>query len=81
MYMDSLAAASDIEIDASAAATMRSALGSTEESRRSSKSITTYKGGEMTVQSSSAGCGRCRRSTSSSSSRRTTAPSSGSPGC
>jgi hypothetical protein len=50
MYMDSLAAASDIEIDASAAATMRSALGATEESRRSRKSITTYKGGEMTVQ-------------------------------
>jgi hypothetical protein len=50
MYMDSLAAASDIKIDASAAATMRSALGATEESRRSSKSITTYKGGEMTVQ-------------------------------
>jgi hypothetical protein len=50
MYMDSLAAASDIEIDASAAATMRSALGATEESRRSGKTITTYKGGEMTVQ-------------------------------
>jgi hypothetical protein len=50
MYMDSLAAANDIEIDAGAPATMRSALGATEESRRSSKSIATYKGGEMTVQ-------------------------------
>ncbi len=49
-FMDSLAAAGDIEIDPSAAATMRSALGATEESRRSSRAITTYKGGEMTVQ-------------------------------
>jgi hypothetical protein len=50
MYMDSLATASHIEIDAGAAATMRAALGATEESRRSRKSIATYKGGEMTVQ-------------------------------
>ena len=50
MFMDSLAAASDIELDGSAAATMRSALGATEESRRSSKAISTYKGGEMTVR-------------------------------
>ena len=50
MFMDSLAAASDIALDASAAATMRSALDAAEESRRSSKTITTYKGGEMTVQ-------------------------------
>ncbi len=50
MFMDSLAAASDIKIDASAAATMRSALGATEASRRSTKSVTTYNGGEMTVR-------------------------------
>ncbi len=49
-FMDSLAAASDIKLDASAAATMRSALGSAEESRRSGSTITTYKGGSMTVQ-------------------------------
>jgi hypothetical protein len=49
-FMDSLAAASDIEVDASAPATIRSALGATEESRRSTKAITTYKGGAMTVQ-------------------------------
>jgi hypothetical protein len=49
-FMDSLAAAGDIKIDPSAAATMRSALSATEESRRSSRAITTYKGGEMTVQ-------------------------------
>lgn len=49
-FMDSLAVASDIKMDASAAATMRSVLGATEESRRSGRTITTYKGGEMTVQ-------------------------------
>ena len=50
MYMDSLAAASEIKVDGSAPATMRSALGATEESRHSGKSIASYKGGEMTVQ-------------------------------
>jgi hypothetical protein len=50
VYMDSLATASDIKVDESAPATMRSALGATEESRRSSRAITTYNGGEMTVQ-------------------------------
>jgi len=49
-FMDSLANASDIKIDPSAAATMRSALAATEESRRSSAAITSYKGGKMTVQ-------------------------------
>ena len=49
-FMDSLAEASDIKMDGSAAATMRSVLGATEESRRSGRAITTYKGGEMTVQ-------------------------------
>ena len=49
-FMDSLALASDIKMDASAAATMRSVLGATEESRRSGRTITTYKGGEMTVE-------------------------------
>ncbi|MGH7579002.1 MAG: peptidylprolyl isomerase, partial [Gemmatimonadales bacterium] len=49
-FMDSLAEASDIEVDTDAAATMRSALGATEESRRSTTAISTYKGGTMTVQ-------------------------------
>ncbi len=49
-YMDSLAAASEIKVDPTAAATMRAALGSTEESRRSGKTIASYKGGSMTVQ-------------------------------
>jgi hypothetical protein len=49
-FMDSLAQASDIEIEASAPATMRGALASTDESRRSTKKITSFKGGEMTVQ-------------------------------
>jgi hypothetical protein len=48
--MDSLANASDIEVEPGAAATMRAALGAAEESRRSSSAITTYKGGKMTVQ-------------------------------
>jgi PPIC-type PPIASE domain len=50
MFMDSLANASDIEIESSAAAAMRAALASTDESRRSTKAITTYKDGELTVQ-------------------------------
>jgi len=50
MFMDSLAAASDIKVDGSAPATIRSALGATEDSRRSTQAITTYKGGAMTVQ-------------------------------
>ena len=49
-FMDSLASASEIEMENGAAATMRSALGSTEESRRSGKAIATYKDGELTVQ-------------------------------
>jgi hypothetical protein len=49
-FMDSLANASDIEVEPGAAATMRAALGAAEESRRSSSAITTYKGGKMTVQ-------------------------------
>ena len=50
IYMDSLAQASDIELESDAAATMRAALGATEESRRSDEAITTFKGGELTVQ-------------------------------
>ena len=49
-FMDSLAEASNIEIETSAPATMRGALASTDESRRSTTKITTFKGGEMTVQ-------------------------------
>lgn len=49
-YMDSLAGASDIEMESGAAATMRAALAATEESRRSDRAITSYKGGELTVQ-------------------------------
>jgi hypothetical protein len=49
-FMDSLAEASKIEIKSDAAATMRAALGATEESRRSDRTIVTYKGGELTVQ-------------------------------
>jgi hypothetical protein len=49
-FMDSLAEASKIEIKGDAGATMRAALGATEESRRSEQTIATYKGGELTVQ-------------------------------
>jgi hypothetical protein len=49
-YMDSLAQASDIEIKGDAAATIRAALGAAQESRRSGQAITSYKGGELTVQ-------------------------------
>lgn len=49
-FMDSLAAASDIEVKSGAAATMRAALAATEESRRSDRAISSYKGGELTVQ-------------------------------
>ena len=49
-FMDSLAEASKIEIEDDAPATMRAALGATEESRRSERAIATYKGGELTVQ-------------------------------
>ena len=48
--MDSLAEASKIEIAGDAAATMRAALGATEESRRSEQKISSFKGGELTVQ-------------------------------
>jgi hypothetical protein len=49
-FMDSLAQASDIELETGGPATMRAALSATEESRRSDKAITSYKGGELTVQ-------------------------------
>lgn len=49
-FMDSLAEASKIEIAGDAAATMRAALGATEESRRSEQKISSFKGGELTVQ-------------------------------
>jgi hypothetical protein len=49
-FMDSLAEASNIELENGAAATMRAALGATEESRRSDKAITSFEGGELTVQ-------------------------------
>ena len=49
-FMDSLAAANKIEVKTDAAATMRAALGATEESRRSNTVITSYKGGGLTVQ-------------------------------
>jgi hypothetical protein len=49
-FMDSLAAAGDIKLDAGAAATMRSVLNAAEESRRSTQAISTYRGGELTVQ-------------------------------
>jgi hypothetical protein len=50
IFMDSLAQTSKIEIAGDAATTMRAALGATEESRRSEQKISTYKGGELTVQ-------------------------------
>jgi hypothetical protein len=49
-FMDSLAKANDIELKSDAAATIRAALGATEESRSSNQAITTYKGGDLTVQ-------------------------------
>ena len=49
-FMDSLAQASAIEVKSGAAATMRAALGATEESRRSDRAISSFKGGELTVQ-------------------------------
>ncbi|HEY7612312.1 MAG TPA: peptidylprolyl isomerase [Gemmatimonadales bacterium] len=49
-FMDSLAAANSIEVSKDAAATMRAALDATEESRRSTTVITSYKGGKLTVQ-------------------------------
>lgn len=50
MYMDSLAAANDIKVMSDAAPAMRAAAESPEESRHSSKVLTRYKGGELTVQ-------------------------------
>jgi hypothetical protein len=49
-FMDSLAEASDIELKSDAPATMRAALGATEEARRSEQAIASYEGGELTVQ-------------------------------
>ena len=49
-FMDSLAQANKIDIDDDAPATIRSALGSAEESRSSGRSIASFKGGELTVQ-------------------------------
>lgn len=49
-FMDSLAAASNIEMEDGAANTMRAALAATEESRRSGRTIASYKDGELTVQ-------------------------------
>ena len=49
-FMDSLAQANKIDIEDDAPATIRSALGATEESRRSGQTIANYKGGELTVQ-------------------------------
>jgi hypothetical protein len=50
LYMDSLAAANDIKVMSDAAPAMRAAAESPEESRRSTKVLTRYKGGELTVQ-------------------------------
>jgi hypothetical protein len=50
LYMDSLAAANQIEVMSDASAAMRAAAESPEESRRSTKVLTRYKGGELTVQ-------------------------------
>jgi len=49
-FMDSLAQANKIDIEDDAPAAIRSALGATEESRRSGQTIAHYKGGELTVQ-------------------------------
>jgi hypothetical protein len=49
-FMDSLATASEIELESGAAAAMRAALDASEESRRSNNAITSYKDGELTVQ-------------------------------
>jgi hypothetical protein len=49
-FMDSLAQANKIDIEDDAPATIRSALGATEESRRSGQTIANYKGGKLTVQ-------------------------------
>jgi peptidyl-prolyl cis-trans isomerase D len=49
-FMDSLAQASRIEVKSDAPATMRSALGATEESRGSNRTVATYKGGDLSVQ-------------------------------
>lgn len=50
LYMDSLAAANDIKVMNDAAPAMRAAAESPEESRRSTKVLTRYTGGELTVQ-------------------------------
>jgi len=50
LYMDSLAAANDIEIASGAAAAMRAASQAPDDSRKSSKTLTRFTGGELTVQ-------------------------------
>ncbi len=50
LYMDSLAKANDIQVLGDAAPTMRAAVESPEESRRSTKALTRFKDGELTVQ-------------------------------
>lgn len=50
LFMDSLAAAHDIEVLSGAPAAMRAALESPDDSRRSTKSLVRFRGGELTVQ-------------------------------
>ncbi len=50
LYMDSLAAVNDIRVLDGAAATMRAASESPDQSRRSSKALVRYTGGELTVR-------------------------------
>lgn len=50
LYMDSLAAANDIEVLKGAPAAMRAAAEAPDDSRKSGKALVRYKGGELTVQ-------------------------------
>jgi hypothetical protein len=50
LFMDSLAAANDIEVLESAPAAMRAASESADEARNSDKALTRFKGGELTVK-------------------------------
>jgi hypothetical protein len=50
LFMDSLAAAHDIEVLSGAPAAMRAASESPDDSRRSTKSLVRFRGGELTVQ-------------------------------
>jgi parvulin-like peptidyl-prolyl isomerase len=49
IYMDSLALISKIKISSGAAATMRNAAENPEDARKSKKTLTSFKGGELTV--------------------------------